>query len=189
MGSAGDRKIGMDEEHVAVTSRKITTSAEDVNVLHTTTKAALDDSGSGHVGSSAQALSELSSRWAATGRRHTDRIDTFGRNVGDAGVTDDQHQRGERAAAPRSPQRLARRRSLPAAAPSPGRPRFRTSPRSFPGRTAWVRRNSVSTPPTISGGNGAKIGETGHRDPSQRQANVSPSRSSTGWRLNAPQSH
>ena len=86
MGSAGDRKIGMDEEHVAVTSRKITTSAEDVNVLHTTTKAALDDSGSGHVGSSAQALSELSNRWAATGQRHTERIDTFGRKVGDAGV-------------------------------------------------------------------------------------------------------
>ena len=76
MGSAGDRKIGMDEEHVAVTSRKITTSAEDVNVLHTTTKAALDDSGSGHVGSSAQALSELSGRWAATGQRHTGNVVT-----------------------------------------------------------------------------------------------------------------
>jgi hypothetical protein len=85
MGASGDR-IGMDEEHVAVTSRKITTSAEDVNVLHATTKAALDDSGSGHVGSSAQALSELSSHWAATGQRHTHRIDTFGRNVGDAGM-------------------------------------------------------------------------------------------------------
>jgi hypothetical protein len=33
-----------------------------------------------------QPLSELSSRWAATGQRHTERIDTFGRNVGDAGV-------------------------------------------------------------------------------------------------------
>lgn len=76
----------MDEEHVAITSRKITTSAEDVNILHTTTRAALDDSGSGHVGSSAQAVNELSSRWAATGQRHTERIDTFGRNVGDAGV-------------------------------------------------------------------------------------------------------
>ena len=77
----------MDEEHVAVTSRKITTSAEDVNILHTTTRGALDDSGSGHVGTSAQALNELSSRWAATGQRHTERIDTFGRNVGDAGVS------------------------------------------------------------------------------------------------------
>jgi hypothetical protein len=86
MAGAGDRKIGMDEEHVAITSRKITTSAEDVNILHTTTRAALDDSGSGHVGSSAQAVNELSSRWAATGQRHTERIDTFGRNVGDAGV-------------------------------------------------------------------------------------------------------
>lgn len=77
----------MDEEHVAVTSRKLATSAEDVNILHTTTKAALDDSGSGHVGSSAQALSELSSHWAATGQRHTHRIDTFGRNVGNAGTS------------------------------------------------------------------------------------------------------
>jgi hypothetical protein len=81
-----DRRIGMDEEHVAVTSRKLAASAEDVGILHRTTQAALDDSGSGHVGSSAQAISELSSHWAATGRRHTDRIDTFGRNVGDAGV-------------------------------------------------------------------------------------------------------
>jgi hypothetical protein len=86
MAAAGARKIGMDEEQVAITSRKLTMSAEDVNLLHMTTKAALDDSGSGHVGSSAQALSELSGRWAATGRRHTARIDTFGRNVGDAGV-------------------------------------------------------------------------------------------------------
>ena len=86
MAAAGDRRIGMDEEQVAITSRKITTSAEDVNILHTTTKAALDDSGSGHVGTSAQALTELSSRWAATGQRHTERIDTFGRNVGDAGI-------------------------------------------------------------------------------------------------------
>ncbi len=78
--------IGMDEEQVAITSRKIATSAEEVDILHTSTKAALDDSGSGHVGSSAQALSELSGRWAAAGRRHTERIDTFGRNVGDAGV-------------------------------------------------------------------------------------------------------
>ena len=76
----------MDEEQVAVASRKLTMSAEDVNALHATTKAALDDSGSGHVGSSAKAISELSGRWAATGRRHTERIDTFGRNVGDAGV-------------------------------------------------------------------------------------------------------
>jgi hypothetical protein len=87
MGNAGDRTIGMDEEHVAVTSRKITTSAEDVDILHTSTKAALDDSGSGHVGESAQALSELSGRWAATGQRHTERIDAFGRTIGDAGVT------------------------------------------------------------------------------------------------------
>jgi hypothetical protein len=86
MASAGDREIGMDEEQVAITSRKITASAEDVNILHTTTRAALDDSGSGHVGSSARALNELSSRWVATGRRHTERIDTFGRNVGAAGV-------------------------------------------------------------------------------------------------------
>jgi uncharacterized protein YukE len=87
MGAAGDRNIGMDEEHVAVTSRKITTSAEDITSLHAKTKAALDDSGSGHVGRSAQALSELSGHWAQTGRRHTHRIDTFGRRVGDAGVS------------------------------------------------------------------------------------------------------
>ena len=109
MGSAGDRTIGMDEEHVAVTSRKITTSAEDVNVLHTTTKAALDDSGSDHVGSSAQALSELSGRWAATGQRHTDRIDTFGRNVGDAGATNEEHRR-EANAPVRNAVRSSRRR-------------------------------------------------------------------------------
>ena len=66
--------------------RKITTSAEDVHTLHTTTRAMLDDSGSGHVGSSAQAVSELSNRWAATGQRHTARIDTLGRGVGNAGI-------------------------------------------------------------------------------------------------------
>lgn len=77
----------MDEEQVAVTSRKITTSSEEVHALHTSTRAMLDDSGSGHVGTSAQALSELSSRWAATGQRHTERIDTFGRRIGDAGIT------------------------------------------------------------------------------------------------------
>lgn len=77
----------MDSDQVAVTSRKITTAAEEVNILHTTTRAALDDSGAGHVGSSAQALGELSSQWAATGQRHTERIDTFGRKVGTAGVT------------------------------------------------------------------------------------------------------
>ena len=89
MGTAphGDPTIGLDEEAVANTSRKITRSAEDVHTLHTTTRAMLDDSGSGHVGRSAQELSELSQRWAQTGRRHTERIDTLGRRIGDAGIS------------------------------------------------------------------------------------------------------
>jgi uncharacterized protein YukE len=82
----GGQNIGMDEEAVAITSQKITTSAEDVHTLHTTTRAMLDDSASGHVGSSAQAMSELSNRWAATGQRHTRHIDTLGRGVGNAGI-------------------------------------------------------------------------------------------------------
>jgi uncharacterized protein YukE len=89
MGNApgGGQNIGMDSEAVAITSRKITTAAEDVHTLHTTTRAMLDDSGSGHVGNSAQALGELSNRWAATGQRHTQHIDTLGRGVGNAGIT------------------------------------------------------------------------------------------------------
>ena len=81
----GGANIGMDEEAVAATSRKIAGAAEDVRALHTSTRAMLDDSGSGHVGSSAQALSELSRRWAETGRRHTQHIDTLGHGIGDAG--------------------------------------------------------------------------------------------------------
>ena len=84
---AGDTEIGMDEEAVAITSRKITTFAEDVHTLHTTTRAMLDDSGSGYVGSSAQALSELSQQWADTGQRHTRHIDGLGRGIGNAGIT------------------------------------------------------------------------------------------------------
>lgn len=89
MGNASDggQTIGMDAEAVAITSRKIATSAEDVHTLHTTTRAMLDDSGSGHVGRSARELSELSQRWEATGRRHTQHIDTLGRGVGNAGIT------------------------------------------------------------------------------------------------------
>jgi uncharacterized protein YukE len=88
MGVESDgREIGMDSEAVAITSRKITSAAEDVHSLHTSTRAMLDDSGSGHVGTSAQALSELSQRWADTGRRHTKRIDHLGHGIGNAGTT------------------------------------------------------------------------------------------------------
>ncbi|OBB02248.1 hypothetical protein A5662_12580 [Mycobacteriaceae bacterium 1482268.1] len=85
--SDGGQSIGMDEDMVAITSRKIATAAEDVHMVHRTTRQTLDDSGSGHVGSTAQALSELSQRWAATGQRHTQHLDTLSRGVGNAGIT------------------------------------------------------------------------------------------------------
>ena len=93
----GDQNIGLDPEAVAATAKHIASAADEVQTLHTTTKAALDDSGSGYVGNSAQALSELSNRWAATGQRHTERIDTLGSGIRDAGValndTEDENAR------------------------------------------------------------------------------------------------
>ena len=83
---AGDQPIGMDPESVAATAKHITSAADEVQTLHTTTKAALDGGGPGYVGNSAQELNQLSQRWAAAGRRHTERLDKLGSGVRDAGV-------------------------------------------------------------------------------------------------------
>lgn len=71
---------------MAATAKHITSAADEVRTLHTTTSAALDSGGPGYVGNSAQELNQLSQRWAAAGQRHTERLDTLGRGVRDAGV-------------------------------------------------------------------------------------------------------
>jgi WXG100 family type VII secretion target len=76
----------MDPESVAATAKHITSAADEVQTLHTTTSAALDSGGPGYVGNSAQELNQLSQRWAAAGQRHTEHLDKLGRGVRDAGV-------------------------------------------------------------------------------------------------------
>ena len=82
----GDQNIGLDPEAVAATAKHIASAADEVQTLHTTTSAALDGGGPGYVGNSAEELNQLSQRWAAAGRRHTERLDKLGSGIRDAGV-------------------------------------------------------------------------------------------------------